>query len=87
MGNLVSHLDSTTSREVRKTLRRTRMYRNLHLRVSRRLGVGKPTVSKAASGKFPGRYKRVEIALLQEMTRFEPQVAGLVAELIRGKTR
>ncbi|MFQ5695012.1 MAG: hypothetical protein ACE5HB_03395 [Terriglobia bacterium] len=78
MGNSVSQANSTTARQVRKALRRTRLYRDLQKRVSGRLRIGKSTVSKAASGRFPGRYKRAELALLQELARYEPQVRALI---------
>lgn len=73
--------DSITRREVRKALRRTRIYAGLQARVARRLKVSRVQASKAASGRFPGRYRRVELALLEELARREPGVERLVKHL------
>ncbi len=77
----LTHPNSTTSGEVRKALRRTAKYWGLKLRVSRRLGICQAAVSRAASGKHVGRYRRIEIALLEALEKFEPEVTELVERL------
>ena len=77
----LTHPNSTRTREVRKALRRTAKYWGLKLRVSRRLGISQAAVSRAASGKYVGRYRRIEIALLAALAKFEPEVTELVERL------
>lgn len=75
------HPNSTTTDEVRKALGRTGTYWGLKLGVSQRLAVSQAVVSRAASGKYVGRYKRIEIALLAALAKFEPEVSELVERL------
>jgi len=73
--------DSTTTVELHKALRSTAKYWGLKLGVSQRLGVSEAAVSRAGSGKYVGRYKRIEIALLEALAKFEPEVSELVERL------
>ncbi|KKM01086.1 hypothetical protein LCGC14_1797960 [marine sediment metagenome] len=81
MVNSVAQSDSITTRELRKALLCTRKYRDLQARVRRRLGIDKAAVSRAASARHIGRYRRIEIALLEELVRFEPELTELVEKL------
>ena len=75
------HPNSTTTDELRKALRSTGKYWGLKLGVSEQLGVSQAAVSRAASGKYVGRYKRIEIALLAALAKFQPEVSELVERL------
>ena len=75
------HPNSTTTDEVRKALGDTGKYWGLKLGVSQRLGVSEAAVSRAGSGKYVGRYKRIEIALLEALAKFEPEVSELIERL------
>lgn len=77
----LNHSNSTTTGEVRKALRRTGKYWGLKLGVSKRLGVSQAALSRAASGKHVGRYKRIELALLEALAKFEPEVTEMVERL------
>lgn len=81
MGNSTTRPQFTTAGEVRKALRRVKLYRNMQKRAARRLRVSEVTVSKAASGRWPGRYKRAELALLVELARLEPQLQAMVERM------
>jgi len=75
------HPNSTTTGEVRKALRQTGKYWGLKLGVSKRLKVSQAAVSRASNGKHVGRYRRIEIALLEALEQFEPEVSELVQRL------
>ena len=77
----LNHPNSTTTGEVRKALRRTGKYWGLKLGVSKRLEVSQAALSRVASGKHMGRYKRIEFALLEALAKLEPEVNELVERL------
>lgn len=79
-----NHPHCSTVAQVRELLRNTRDYRGVQKRVARRLRVSSAAVSRAASGRWPGRYRRIELALLQEMTRFSSD-AFVLLEKIRAE--
>ncbi len=75
MANSLSRPNSTTSRGVRKALRRAKLYRNLQKRVALRRGVSEVTVSNAF--KQPSRYRDTVVAILAELERYEPKIREL----------
>ncbi len=77
----LTHPNSTTTGELRKALLRTGRYWGLKLGVSKRVGVSQAAVSRAASGKHVGRYTRIEVALLEALAKFEPEMTELVERL------
>lgn len=81
MGNSVSQANLTTFQQLLPVIRRAREYRDVQKRVAKRLRINKSTVSKAASGRWPGRYRRVEVALLEELVRVEPTLKRFLAEV------